>query len=111
MSAIGIIIGTDSISEKVEHMNILQMKYFLTAAACLNFTQAANLLYISQPALSRQISTIEEELEVTLFTRTNRSVELTECGKFLRDELQKVYDHYARTVAKAKNIERVFPGS
>lgn len=91
-------------------MNILQMKYFLTAAACLNFTQAANLLYISQPALSRQISTIEEELEVTLFLRSNRSVELTDSGKFLRDELQKMYDFYMRSIAKAKNIEKGISG-
>ena len=42
-------------------MTITQMKYFITAAKCLNFTKAASQLYITQPALSRQIAAMETD--------------------------------------------------
>lgn len=58
-------------------MNMIQMKYFITAAKCLNFTKAADKLFITQPALSRQIASMEAELNMQLFIRNNRSVRLT----------------------------------
>ena len=45
-------------------MNMTQMKYFITAAKCLNFTKAADKLFITQPALSRQIAAMEMELNM-----------------------------------------------
>ena len=60
-------------------MNMIQMKYFITAAKCLNFTKAADKLFITQPALSRQIASMEAELNMQLFIRNNRSVRLTPC--------------------------------
>ena len=48
-------------------MTITQIKYFITTAKCLNFTKAASQLYITQPALSRQIAAIEAELNMQLF--------------------------------------------
>ncbi|MCI6018900.1 MAG: LysR family transcriptional regulator [Clostridiales bacterium] len=48
-------------------MNQIQIKYFLTAARCMNFTEAAKQLYITQPALSQQITAIESELNMQLF--------------------------------------------
>jgi Transcriptional regulator len=53
-------------------MNTLQIKYFLTAARCLNFTEAAKQLYISQPALSQQILALEKELNMQLFIRAKK---------------------------------------
>ena len=50
-------------------MNMIQMKYFITAAKCLNFTKAADKLFITQPALSRQIASMEAELNMQLFIR------------------------------------------
>ena len=64
-------------------MNLLQIHYFLAAADCLSFTQAADLLYITQPALSRQITAIEKELNLQLFVRTIRAVRLTPAGQAL----------------------------
>lgn len=70
-------------------MTITQIKYFITAAKCLNFTKAASKLYITQPALSRQISAIEEELNVQLFVRNNRSVKLTPAGMALVEPFER----------------------
>lgn len=62
-------------------MNDLQIEYFLAVAKHLSFTKAARELFVSQPAISRQILAMEEELGYTLFERTNKSVSLTETGE------------------------------
>ena len=63
------------------------LKYFLAVAEELHYRKAAEKLYISQPGLSRQIKQLEDSLGVTLFERHNRSVVLTEAGKYLKTEL------------------------
>lgn len=73
-----------------------QIEYFLTMAEYLNFTDAAKILYISQPALSKQISVLENELGMSLFIRDRRHVALTPEGASLyRDwsELSKMMEH------------------
>lgn len=70
-------------------MTITQMKYFITAAKCLNFTKAASQLYITQSALSRQIVAMEEELNLQLFVRNNRQVKLTPAAVVLLEEFEK----------------------
>ncbi|MCM1148726.1 MAG: LysR family transcriptional regulator [Butyricicoccus sp.] len=57
-----------------------ELKHFLTLAECLNFSVAAEKLYISQPGLSKMISGMESELGVKLFNRNTRKVELTAAG-------------------------------
>jgi DNA-binding transcriptional LysR family regulator len=64
-------------------MEICQLRYFIAVAEHLNFTAAAEHLYIGQPALSRQILELEKELGVDLFIRDKRSVTLTHAGSFL----------------------------
>ena len=84
-------------------MNMIQMKYFITAAKCLNFTKAADKLFITQPALSRQIASMEAELNMQLFIRNNRSVRLTPAAVVLLEGFEKIYNEYNVTVAKALN--------
>lgn len=72
-------------------MNFTQINYFLTVAKCLSFTKAANLLYVSQPALSRQIIMMEDELGVKLFDRNNRSLQLTPSGRVMEEELNTIF--------------------
>ncbi len=84
-------------------MTITQMKYFITAAKCLNFTKAASQLYITQSALSRQIVAMEEELNLQLFVRNNRRVKLTPAAVVLLEEFEKIYDSYNLAIAKAEN--------
>ena len=62
-------------------MTIHQIECFLEAAKTLNFTEAASRLYISQQGLSRQIASLEKELELRLFDRTTRDVRLTRSGE------------------------------
>ena len=67
-------------------MNIDNLKCFILVAENLSFARAAEALYISQPAVTKQINTLENELGVTLFIRSTRHVELTPIGmSFYKD--------------------------
>ena len=61
-------------------MNTIQLECFLSVAEHLNFSRASEELKITQPAVSHQIRSLEEELGVKLFRRTNKSVTLTSEG-------------------------------
>lgn len=61
-------------------MNTIQLECFLAVAQYLNFSKAAEDIRITQPAVSHQISSLEEELGVKLFTRTSKNVSLTPEG-------------------------------
>lgn len=66
-------------------MNLQHLTYFMAIAQEEHFTRAAQRLHVSQPALSRAISSMEEELGAPLFEKCGRNVQLTEYGKvFLR---------------------------
>lgn len=63
-------------------MTIDNLKCFILVAENLSFARAAEALYISQPAVTKQINSLERELGVTLFIRSTRHVELTPAGMF-----------------------------
>ena len=73
-------------------MEIRQLKYFAAVADTLNFSRAAETLFISQSALSKQIADLERELGMVLLQRDKRSVRLTPAGKVFLNEA-KVYSH------------------
>ena len=62
-------------------MEFLQIKYFQTVAYCNSFSVAAKKLYVSQPAISTAVSKLEKELNVNLFIRKGKSIELSDYGK------------------------------
>lgn len=64
-------------------MNDIEYSYFRVLAQTLNFSQAAEKLYISQPALSRCISKLEQEFHTALFLRSKHEVRLTNAGAAL----------------------------
>lgn len=77
------------------------LKYFLVTAREGSMTKASEILHISQPALSKQIMQLEEELGARLFVRGKRSLTLTEEGRFLRGRAQEI-------VALTEKTERDF---
>lgn len=68
-------------------MELLQLRYFLTAAEFEHMTRAAEHLQIAQPALSQAIHRLENELGVPLFDRKSRSIELNDAGRLLQKRL------------------------
>ncbi|WP_420159423.1 LysR family transcriptional regulator [Nocardiopsis sp. CNT-189] len=66
------------------------LRYFTTVAEELHFTRAAERLYLSQPALSRQIRQLEKDLGAPLFERTSREVRLTPAGRALLPAAQRI---------------------
>ena len=97
-------------------MNTTQLECFLAVANCLNFSRAAEQLRLTQPAVSHQISTLEDELGVKLFKRTSKSVRLTQEGYLYTQyagEIMRLFQRLARAAeggAVGENIgkEEVF---
>lgn len=79
-------------------MNDLQIDYFMAVATNSSFTKTSEELFVSQPAISKQIALMEKELGVRLFIRNNRKTELTESGK-------RYYDFFSRYKAEMGNIK------
>ncbi len=71
-------------------MNIQQLRYVVATAEHGSMTAAAAELYVAQPALSRAIRQLERELEVTLFSRAGRGIELTAEGRAFTASARKV---------------------
>ena len=81
--------------DEVISMNTQQLECFATLAKTLNYARTAEQLSMTQPAVSRQIKRLENELGVQLFQRTTRSVTLTQIGwQFLPDARQILEIYY-----------------
>lgn len=84
-------------------MKLIQLQYFLTIAACKSITKAAEQLYVSQPAVTKQMKLLEEELGVKLMKRTPSGVELTEVGMEFAKDIKNTLDELDKAVSKAVN--------
>lgn len=88
-----------------------QIDYFLSVAEKKSMSAAARSLYISQPALSKQMSLLEEEIGVKLFFRESRGVRLTKAGIQFADDLKKIRseleDAKLRAAAVGKSQKKV----
>ena len=82
-------------------MEIRTLRYFLAVAREENMTRAAELLHVTQPTLSKQLKSLEEELGKKLFTRHSFSIRLTNEGMLLRDRAENL-------IAMADKIEQEF---
>lgn len=78
-------------------MELHQISYFLKVGQLLNFTRAADELHVSQPALSRQIKALEDELNVLLLERLPTGVRLTPAGQALMAHLQAISQQLEQT--------------
>ena len=77
---------------KSNQLELRHFRYFMAVAQELNFRKAAEVLFISQPGLSRQIKQMEEILGVALFVRDTRKVVLTTAGSYLVSELRFIFN-------------------
>lgn len=75
-------------------MDIRHLEYFIEVARYCSFTKAAQTLYISQPAISKVIKSIEDELGIILFDRSGRRVVLTDAGKILYNQAQSMVQSF-----------------
>lgn len=90
-------------------MTLEQLRIFLAVAEYLHFTRAAETLYITQPAVSAAIQNLEEEYGIRLFHRVGRRIEITEAGKLLQVEAQKILDQITlaeRGLRELNNLQR-----
>ena len=87
-------------------MNNRDLDYFIAAAKIMNLGQASQNLNITQPALSKSIARLENDLNIKLFTRSGRGLALTEAGSVLYQRgltLQSAWDEVAKTMAELSN--------
>ena len=83
-------------------MEMHQVRYFLAVADTLNFTRAAELCNVSQPALTRAIQQLEEELGGLLLRRERKLTHLTDFGRLIEPHLRQLFAdaEAAKTTAK-----------
>ena len=87
-------------------MEIYQLRVFLEVARCLSFTEAADALNLTQPAVSAKIRSLESELGTSLFHRSGRRVELTLVGQYLLDKGAELVNLEARLTQEIEEIKR-----
>jgi LysR family nitrogen assimilation transcriptional regulator len=78
-------------------MELRSLHYFVRIAELGSITRAAAHLHVAQPALTRHVQRLEDELNVALFTRANRGVRLTEAGQKLLDGATRILRDIERT--------------
>jgi DNA-binding transcriptional LysR family regulator len=92
-------------------MELRHLRSFVAVAEELHFGRAAARVHIVQPALSRQIRALEEEMGVRLFERDRRRVALTPAGAAFLDEVGGLFEHVNRAVEAARRADRGERGS
>lgn len=92
-------------------MKIDNIEIFCVLAETLNYTNAANRLFMTQSALTRAIQQMEEELGFQLFDRSRRSVSLTPAGYSLYEDSRDILDRYYSIVEKARNAKDGYTGT
>ncbi len=85
-------------------MELRHLRYFIEVALEENVTRAAEKLNVSQPALSRQVKDLEEELGFALLERSAKSVALTEAGRVFLEEASEVLKRLEQGVAAARLV-------
>lgn len=85
-------------------MELRHLRYFQAVAEELSFSKAAHRLHIAQPAISRAVKELEEELGIVLLSRTRRSVRVTPAGSVLRHETESLLQRIEETTRRVRRI-------
>ena len=86
-------------------MNLQQLQYFKVIAETKNFTTASNILLVSQPALSKAIAKLEEELNVPLFEREGRNIKITKYGEVFLKYAESALNDIERGIEKIQDMK------
>ena len=92
-------------------MELRLLRYFLTVAKEQSFTKAAEQLHITQPTLSRQMASFEENLGITLFIRSGKKITLTDEGILLKRRAMEILNLEERTLKELNRKEDVVEGT
>lgn len=87
-------------------MELRHLRYFAAVAVHGSFNRAAQNLHLTQPALSRQVKDLEDELGVSLFVRGNNAVTLTEAGELFYDEAHDLLARADRAIQRVRGAAR-----
>ena len=91
-------------------MNSIQLEYFLCIAQTGSFTKASHKLFLTQPALSKQIRLLEEELGTLLFIRRPHGVRLTPAGRKLQEEAMEIIRKIRSIPAVINDLQHTVSG-
>ena len=91
-------------------MDIKNLKYFLSAARHLNFSEAAKECFVTQTAMSLCIAKMENEINFRLFYRTNHMMQLTPAGRVFHEEVQKTIKCYEDSVKRGYSASLGYEG-
>lgn len=86
-------------------MQVNRLKYFVAVADQGNFSAAAEKLYTTQSAVSKQVMALERELGVTLFDRTHRRVILTKQGQVVLQYAEQILADYGEMIAELRDVQ------
>jgi DNA-binding transcriptional LysR family regulator len=86
------------------NMDVQQLKNFLVLCNTLNFRKAADQINIVQPALSKQIQLLENEVGALLFNRSSRTVNLTEAGLFFQHEANRILQDLNKAIIRTAQL-------
>ncbi len=91
-------------------MEIRTLRYYLAIAREGSIARAAESLYVTQPALSRQLKNLEEELGVKLYRRGSRGIELTKRGQLLKKRAEEILELVDKTAEECSSAEAEMAG-
>jgi LysR family cyn operon transcriptional activator len=92
-------------------MEIRQLKYFIKSADLLNFTEAAKASNVAESTLSQQIKQLETELNILLFKRVRRRIELTEAGEMLLPYARRTVADSEDAIQRMKDLQNLHTGT
>lgn len=81
-----------------------QLTTFISVAESKSFNKAANQLFISAPAVIKQINALEKNIHVTLFNRTHSGVSLTPAGESFYQDAKKLVAAYTKSINHAQDL-------
>src|SRR5215216_3376637 len=85
-------------------MELRHLRYFVAVGEEQHYGRAAQRLRVAQPALSRQIQDLEEEIGFKLFDRLSRGVKISAAGKFFLDDARRILQQVNEATLRAKRV-------